>query len=67
MSQEAPVVAAVSVKDHVRRLLETLPDNCTIEDVQYHLYVIEKVQRGLDEIDAGRGIPHEEIRREFCK
>jgi hypothetical protein len=36
-----------------------------VEDIQYHLYVIEKVQRGLDEIDAGHGIPHDEIRREF--
>ncbi len=36
------------VKKEVAELLRKLPDNCTIEDVQYHLYVIEKVRRGID-------------------
>jgi hypothetical protein len=65
MNQETD--ASLSVKDQVRRLLDRLPDDITFEDLQYHLYVIEKVQRGLDEIDAGAGIPHEEIEREFLK
>jgi hypothetical protein len=24
--------------------LKTLPDECTLEDIQYHLYVMEKIQ-----------------------
>ena len=35
------------VKDEVGALLNKLPDDCTLEDVQYHLYVIEKVRRGI--------------------
>ena len=35
-----------TTKDEVRRLLQKLPEDCTIEDVQYHLYVLEKVRRG---------------------
>lgn len=34
-----------TTKEEVRSLLQRLPENCTLEDVQYHLYVIEKVQR----------------------
>lgn len=36
-----------TVKDEVRGLLDKLPENCSLEDVQYHLYVIEKVKHGL--------------------
>ncbi len=37
-----------SLKEEVTALLERLPDDSTIEDVQYHLYVLEKVRNGLD-------------------
>lgn len=36
-----------TVKDEVKQLLDTLPDDCSLEDVQYHLYVIEKIQHGV--------------------
>ena len=51
------------VKEAVMRLVQTLPDDCTIEDFQYHLYVIEKVEAGLREVDAGNTVPHEEAKR----
>jgi len=37
-----------AVKDEVAALLERLPDDASIEDVQYHLYVVEKVRHGLN-------------------
>ena len=36
-----------AAKEKVEELLDNLPDDCTLEDVQYHLYVLEKVQRGV--------------------
>ncbi len=36
-----------TTKEEVQSLLKKLPDNCSLEDVQYHLYVIEKIQRGI--------------------
>ena len=36
-----------TAKDEVRELLSKLPENCSLEDIQYHLYVIEKIQHGL--------------------
>ena len=30
------------------------PDNCTLEDIQYHLYVLEKIKCGVANIEAGR-------------
>jgi len=36
-----------TAKDEVRSLLDKLPEDCSLEDVQYHLYVIEKIRHGL--------------------
>ncbi|RLA39045.1 MAG: hypothetical protein DRQ64_07725 [Gammaproteobacteria bacterium] len=41
-----------TAKQEVETLLKTLPEDCTLEDVQYHLYVIEKIQRGLSRADT---------------
>lgn len=50
-----------AVKQEVQSLLTTLPEDCTYEDVQYHLYVLEKVKRGLDDAEQGRIFTQEEI------
>ena len=51
----------MSTKETVRALLDRLPDDCTLDDVQYHLYVIQAVERGLADIEAGRTLSHEEV------
>lgn len=55
------------VKQTVRDLLDRLPDDCTLEDMLYHLYVIDEAQRGMAELDAGGGIPHERVAEELCR
>ena len=50
-----------SVKQAVIKLVESLPDDCTVEDIQYHLYVREKVLRGSQAIDEGRVASHEAV------
>jgi len=37
-----------TAKREVESLLKKLPDDCSLEDIQYHLYVIEKIQRGIE-------------------
>ncbi|MHB8708488.1 MAG: hypothetical protein ACYC9I_06400 [Desulfuromonadales bacterium] len=36
-----------TAKDEIRSLLDKLPEDCSLEDVQYHLYVIEKIRHGI--------------------
>jgi predicted transcriptional regulator len=55
----------VEAKETVRALLERLPDDCTLDDVLYHLYVIQCIGRGLEDVDAGRVISHEEVEEEL--
>ncbi len=49
-----------TAKKKVESLLSKLPDNCSLEDVQYHLYVIEKVLHGIEVADKERKITQEE-------
>jgi predicted transcriptional regulator len=50
-------------KEQVQKILEVLPDNASLEDIQYHIYVRQKVEQGLADIEAGRVTTHEEAMR----
>lgn len=34
-------------KQQVASMLQNLPEDCSLEDIQYHLYVIEKIKNGV--------------------
>jgi hypothetical protein len=46
-------------KIEVTTMLESLPDSSGFEDIQYHLYVLEKVKRGVERAEAGETLSHE--------
>lgn len=46
-----------AAKATVREVLDRLPDDCSLEEILYHLYVVQKIERGLADVDAGRVIP----------
>ncbi len=50
-----------TAKEEVEALLSKLPDDCSLEDIQYHLYVIDKVRQGLEVADTQGTITQEEI------
>jgi predicted transcriptional regulator len=52
-----------SVKKSARELIDQMPDSVTWNELMYELYVKQKIDQGLKELDEGRGIPHEEVRR----
>ncbi len=56
-----------SAKQDVAAMLNQLPDDVTIEDIQYHLYVLEKIRRGLEDKEHGRVVTHEEVKANFKK
>jgi hypothetical protein len=57
----------VTGKQQVESLLHKLPDKCSLEDIQYHLYVLEKVQRGLEEARSSGTLSHEEAEKRLGK
>jgi hypothetical protein len=82
-----------TAKQRVQFIIEQLPDDCSFEDIQYHVYVaslierriaeedqvmpqdeverrmevLTRIQRGCDDIAAGRVISHDEMKRKFLR
>jgi hypothetical protein len=56
-----------TAKDDVQSLLQKLPDDCTLEDVQYHLYVLGKIRRGIERAESEGVVSQEEAERRFAK
>ena len=54
-------------KEEVRCLLDQLPDNCTFEDIQYHIYVVEKIQRGIERAEKEKEFSQQEVENTFRK
>jgi hypothetical protein len=54
-----------TVKQEVSEFLKRLPDDCTFEDVQYHLYVLEKVRRSEERAEKEGALPQRELERRF--
>ncbi len=50
-----------NAKETVKALLGRLPDDCSLDDVMYHIYVIQSVERGLEDVAQGRVTPHDEV------
>jgi hypothetical protein len=64
---EPAMTPPVTAKQEVAQLLTQLPDDATLEDIQYHLYVLEKIQRGRADISAGRSYTQEQARERLAK
>ena len=47
--------------DQVKQLLENLPEDVSFEDIHYHIYVCQKIERGFDDISAGNVLSQEEV------
>jgi hypothetical protein len=56
-----------TAKEEVKALLDKLPDDCSLEDVQYHLYVVEKIHRGIERAGKEGTLSQDEVERKFSK
>ena len=56
-----------STKEIVRELLDNLPDDCTLDEVQYHLWVRQRIEEARREIRDGKYFTQEEIEKDFSE
>lgn len=56
-----------TAKQDVEFLLNKLPDDCSVEDIQYHLYVLDKVRRGLEDARVNGTLSEEEVESRLSK
>ena len=55
-------MSSENIKDQVISFIKTLPEDVTLEDIMYHLYVREKIFRGIKKADEGKKITNEQAK-----
>ena len=56
-----------TAKEQVRDLLDGLPDGVSLQAIQYHIYVLATVARGLKDVDAGRVLTQEAVEQRMSR
>jgi hypothetical protein len=56
-----------TAKQEVESLLHKLPENCSLEDIQYHLYVLDKVRHGLEEAKQRGTISQDDVEKRLSQ
>jgi len=56
-----------TVKEDIRHLLDQLPDDVSLEQIQYHIYVKQKVERSLAAADRGEVLSQDEVEARMAR
>jgi len=57
----------VSPKQVALKMIEQMPPDASLENIMYELYFRQRVDRGLQEFDAGKTISHQEMKKSLAK
>ena len=57
----------MSAKAEAVQMLRDLPEDASFEDIQYHLYVLDKVKRGIDRADSEGEVSHSEAKERLAR
>lgn len=55
----------LSIKESSIEMIKNLPSNCTLEDIQYELYVKKKIENGLEDIKNNNVLSEKEMDNEI--
>jgi hypothetical protein len=59
----------MTTKQQVQKVLEQLPEDCTVKDIQYQLYVLEQLRRRVEmtDSDGAEFIPQSDVEARMQK
>lgn len=56
-----------ALKRKMVEAVESLPDDATVEDAIERLYFLAKIERGLEQSDAGGTISHDDAKNQLLR
>ena len=62
-----PDMGSSGLKQKIVETVEHLPDDATVEDAMERLYFLAKIERGLEQAEAGQGLSHEDVKKRFVR
>jgi len=57
----------IIAKKEVRKMLNKISDDVSFEDIQYHIYVCQKIEIGMKDIEENRVFSQEEVEQRMSK
>ena len=55
----------MNAKEAAIEVIQRLPADCSIPDIMYALYVHQRIEEGIADANAGRLVPHEQVKKEI--
>ncbi len=56
-----------TAKEEVKKILNRIPDDSSLDEIQYHIYVLMKIKQGLKDIEEGRVLTQEDVELRMAK
>jgi predicted transcriptional regulator len=56
-----------TAKHDARKILDALPEEASLEDIQYHLYVLQRIERGREDVAAGRVVSQDDVEQRLAR
>ena len=53
------------VREEAHKLIDSLPEETSWDDLIYQLYVRKKIAKGIEAAEQGRVVPHDEVKKRF--
>jgi len=53
------------LRKEIELMLKDLPNEAGWDDVMYKIYVRQSIEQGLDDVEKGRLVSHEKIKKKF--
>ena len=57
----------MTTKEAIIELIRKLPDDATVDEIMAELYARRTIEQGLKELDDGRSVPHEDVKRRLAR
>ncbi len=54
-------------KEQMLKAIQNFPADATVEDAMERLYLLDKIERGIAQADAGQKVSQEEARRRMAQ
>lgn len=51
-----------TAKQAAQQIIDHIPDQASWDDIMYELYVKQKIETGLNDVESGRVVNHEEAK-----
>ena len=56
-----------TAKIEAENIIRSLPDDISLEDIQYHLFVAEKLRKSREQIEEGKVFSQKEVEKRLKK